>query len=146
MKYNGQELKPITEPQIFDHPKEMLVCDYEDCTNDSIVKKQVLAILPDKKEYREKEIRPVLATDGTKWNFCYLIPKPRLATYLEFSRWLANGNGQVHTDTDGGKCDTAILYKDNCDNEPVRCGLKARKWGDKEWHEPTIDYLGIKED
>jgi hypothetical protein len=41
--------------------------------------------------------------------------------------------------------DTAVIYDDKCDDTIVRDGLMARKWGDKEWNEPTIDYLGIKE-
>lgn len=141
MKYKGQELKPITKPQIFDPPKVMYVWDGG---NREPQVRNVIAILPNcNLTYR------VITQGGCSWTFCCEIVKQqnsRLATYLEFSRWLANGNGQVHTDSDGGKYDTAILYKDNCDDEPVRCGLKARKWGDKEFHEPTIDYLGIKED
>ena len=74
------------------------------------------------------------------------VVKYRYATYLEFSRWLSQGNGQVHTDSRDGMTDTAIVYDDTCDDTPVRDGLQARKWGDTEWHEPTIDYLGIKED
>ena len=146
MDYHGNELKPVTEPQVFDPPQEKLVWDFESCESYAISKKKVLAIFPDKTEYRENEIKPVLATDGTKWNFCANFPEPRRATNLEFSRWLSHGNGQVHTDSDGGNFDTAIIYDDKCDDTPVREGLMARKWGDKEWHVPTIDYLGIKED
>lgn len=143
MQYKGQELVKVTEPQVLDPPKEMLVWDFDSVESYAISKKKVLAILPNKDEYRENEIKPVLATDGTKWNFCANVPEPRLATYLEFSRWLSQGKGQVHTESNGGKIDTTIIYDDLLDNAPVRKGLKARKWGDTEWHEPTVDYIGI---
>ena len=142
MIYQGKELKPITEPQVFDPPQKMLVWDFE---GNFITKKKVLAIFPNKEEYRDKEIKPVLATDGTKWNYCANVPEPRRATNIEFSRWLSQGYGQVHTDSNGGMTDTAVTYDDQCDDTPVRDGLMARRWGDTEWHEPTIDYLGIKE-
>jgi hypothetical protein len=37
------------------------------------------------------------------------------------------------------------VYPKNCDNEPVDENVLVRKWDDEEWHEATIDYLGIKE-
>ena len=144
MYYKGKELVEITEPQVFNPPKEMLVWDFESCYSKAISKKKVLAIFPNKEEYRQKEIKPVLATDGTKWNYCANVPEPRRATNLEFSRWLSQGNGQVHTDSNCGMTDTAVIYDDKCDDAPVRDGLMARKWGDKEWHVPTIEYLGLE--
>ena len=142
MKYHGKELKPITEPQVFDPPKLMLVwddCDYIPEVRD------VVAILP-VCNVRKR----VITYGGVYWEHCAEIEersdyKPRRATNLEFSRWLSQGNGQVHTDSNGGMMDASIIYDDKCDDTPVRDGLMARKWDDKEWHEPTIDYLGIKE-
>ena len=144
MYYKGKELVEVTEPQVFNPPQEMLVWDFESCSSNGISKKKVLAILPNKEEYRQKDIKPVLATDGTKWNFCANVPAQRRATNLEFSRWLSQGNGQVHTDSNCGMTDTAVIYDDKCDDTPVRDGLMARKWGDKEWHEPTVEYLGLE--
>jgi hypothetical protein len=140
MKYLGKEIKKITEPQIFANPKKMFVwCDRDTCPTT----RNVCAILNVScgMPYR------VIDDCGWFWEFCGEIEEiqPRRATYIEFSRWLSQGNGQVHTDSNGGKLDTAILYDDKRDYEPVRDGLEARKWGDTEWHEPTIDYLGIKE-
>ena len=137
MIYHGKEIKQTTEPQIFAKPKEMFVWDEKDSTP---VVRNVCAILNENCNLQ----RRVIDDCGWFWEFCGEI-QPRRATYIEFSRWLAQGNGQVHTDTDGGNFDTAILYDDKCDDTPVRDGLEARKWGDTEWHVPTIDYLGIKE-
>ena len=142
MIYQGKELKPITEPQVFDHPKKMFVWDKNSKRPEV---RDVVAILPN----CALKMR-VITHGGVGWTYCAEFKEvsdynPRRATYLEFSRWLSQGNGQVHTDSNGGRLDTAILYDDKCDDTPVRYGLMARKWGDKDWHEPTIDYLGIKE-
>lgn len=142
MIYHGKELNTITEPQVFDPPKRMFVWDEASKCPEV---RDVVAILP-KCALKMR----VITNGGVGWKYCAEFEeqsdyKTRRATYLEFSRWLAQGNGQVHTDSDGGNIDTAIIYDDKCDDSPVRDGLEARKWGDKEWHEPTIDYLGIKE-
>ena len=142
MVYYGKKLNPVTEPQVFDPPRKMFVWD--DCSSQPVVK-DVVAILPPCNVQRR-----VMTYSGVGWSYCAEFEelsdyKPRRATNLEFSRWLSQGYGQVHTDSNGGMTDTAIFYDDKCDDTPVRDGLQARKWGDDEWHEPTIDYLGIKE-
>ena len=139
IKYNGMEIQSITECKVYEKPQEMLVwkTSYE-----GPIKKMVCAIIP----YRHAG--SVITTSGA-FEYCAEIPEkpePRRATNFEFSRWLAQGNGQLHTNSNGGMLDIAMIYDDLDDNYPVREGLKARKWGDKEWHEPTIDYLGIKEE
>ena len=143
IKYNDMELEEITEPQIFDQPRKCVVWDFGYPAR-GFVEKYVVAII---KDYNRDSMKPIITYDGTLWNHCALLPEkpaPRRATNLEFSRWLANGNGQIHTDNDGGFIDTAIIYGDKLDNELVRDGLMARKWGDTEFHEPTIDYMGIE--
>lgn len=145
MIYQGKELEPITEPQMFVPPKKMLVWDKDD----EVFKRNVFCIVKTKNGDTRVVIETYTSVGVSVYMHCAKIPeepKPRLATYLEFSRWLAHGNGQVHTDSCGGRTDTAVLYDDDCDDTEVRGGLKARKWCDKEWHEPTIDYLVIKED
>ena len=142
MIYQGKELEPITKPQVFDPPKRMLVWDERSVWPQV---RDVIAILP-----KSNVQRRVMTYGGVGWSYCAEFEenhdyKPRRATNLEFSRWLSQGNGQVHTDSNGGMTDTAIVYDDKCDGTPVRDGLMARKWGDTEFHEPTIDYLGIKE-
>ena len=147
-KYKVEE---VTKPQVFDPPKEMLVWSYREGRPDNVEVAEVLAIISKLK--RHANVIYKLKDDENKcfWACCCgliksEVVKHRYATNLEFSRWLSQGNGQVRTDTDCGNIDTAIFYDDKCDDTPVRDGLMARKWGDKEWHEPTIDYLGIKED
>lgn len=143
INYNGMKLEEITEPQIFDPPQEMLVWDFESCSSNAISKKKVLAIFPNRMEYRLKEIKPILATDGTKWNFCANVPAPRRATNRELSKWLAQGNGEL-------KCASlfavkiTIDYGTKCDNDPCHESYKVRKWDDTEWHEPDVDYMGIE--
>jgi hypothetical protein len=84
MKYNGIELTPITTPQVFNPPKEMLVWDVE---------------------YKEPVIEPVCAITGshhyqvvtcsTCYDYCAKIPdEPKLkrVTQLQLMEWLVNGN------------------------------------------------------
>lgn len=70
-------------------------------------------------------------------------PKPRRATNRELARWLAQGNGEwINV-----KCDTSTssdyLYEYEKYDEPLIKDIRVRKWSDTEWHEPTVDYLGI---
>ena len=142
MIYNGKKLKRITEPQVFEPPKKMLVWDY---CNEHPQVRDVVAILPPCQLERR-----VFTYGGVCWQYCAEFEeqsevKPRFATRRELARWLAQGNGQrtatnyldVHSDM--------WVYPKNCDNEPVDKDVLVRKWDDEEWHEATIDYLGIKE-
>lgn len=142
INYKGKELEEITEPQIFDPPQEMLVWDFESCSSNGISKKKVLAIFPNKNEYRQNEIKPVLATDGTKWNFCANVPAPRRATNRELSKWLAQGNGEAMDIN--GNVNTAWVYPHHWSKESIRDCIKVRKWDDTGWHEPDVDYMGIE--
>ena len=69
-------------------------------------------------------------------------PKPRRATWLEVARWCATGNGLVY-DTVRDKIDTGIMFKPFEGDEPIMDSIKVRKWPDTDWHEPTVDYMGI---
>jgi hypothetical protein len=71
-------------------------------------------------------------------------PKPRRATWLEVSRWCATGNGFVY-DSDRDKIDTGIMFKPSNESEPIVDVIKVRKWEDTEWHEPTVDYMGLED-
>lgn len=135
MKYNGIELKEITEPQIFDPPKKMLVWgenDREACVEN------IYAIGPSS---MESPVRAI-SDDGRLGTHCYKycaeIPKPRRATNREFSRWLAKGYGECRSSS--GCADTAWMYETELDDKPVVEWTKARKWDDSEWHEPTVEY------
>ena len=79
--------------------------------------------------------------------FCALLPdppKPRRATWLEVARWCATGNGLVY-DTDRDKIDTGIMFKPSNEHEPIMDEIRVRKWSDTEWHEPTVDYMGLED-
>ena len=139
IKYNGMELEEVTTPQIFDPPQEMLVIDEYD---DKPIKKKVAAILA------TGYCHNVVATDETFWQRCFRIPdppKPRWATIRELAKWCAQGNGQIQ-DADRLNCVfTGLDYGPNCDDHAVPDNYKVRKWSDTEWHEPTVDYLGLED-
>lgn len=76
MKYKGIELKEVTEPQLFNPPKKMLVWDI--CTN--IVELKVYAIA-------SREQFPVICENST-WKHCAEIPtvtESELVTYRELA-------------------------------------------------------------
>ena len=141
INYNGMELEEVTTPQIFDPPKRMLVWD-----NSANIKIGIVAaILPG--------VGFPVATideDGIIQAFhlyCAEIPdppKPRRATWLEVARWCATGKGLVY-DTYRDKIDTGIMFKSFEKGEPIMDEIKVRKWEDTEWHEPTVEYLGLEE-
>ena len=137
INYNGMELEEVTTPQIFDPPQEMLVIDED---GDKPIKKKVAAILA------TGYCHNVVATDETFWQRCFRIPdspKPRRATNRELSRWLAQGNGECLGSQDDA--DTAWNYQQECSDTDVREVAKVRKWNDTEWHEPTVDYMGLED-
>lgn len=133
MEYKGIELKEVTEPQIFDPPKKMLVWGrYE-----SITELDVYAITS-RKDF------PVIC-ENTTWRHCAEIPEvpeSELVTYRELSRWLAKGNGEVKNA--GTICQNWNYWygQENC---IVRDSLYVRKWDDTEWHKPTREYLGLED-
>lgn len=141
--YNGMELEEVTEPQIFDPPKRMMVWD-----NSANIKTAIVAAILPGVGFPVTTIDK----DGIIQAF-YLhcaeiheLPKPRRATNRELARWLAQGNGEVwhgwhgimstYFDYDMSKADSPV--KDEGDTI-----IKVRKWSDNEWHEPTVEYLGI---
>lgn len=132
MKYKGIELKEVTEPQLFNPPKMMLVWDHYA----NIVELDVYAIVS-RKEF------PVICENST-WKHCAEIPKPdeKPVTYRELSRWLAEGNGEVKwSDT---VC-TNWNYSICNENEFLSENFSVRKWDDTEWHKPTREFLGLEE-
>ena len=133
MEYKGIELKEITEPQLFDPPKKMLVWGrYK-----NITELNVYAIVG-RKDF------PVICENST-WRHCAEIPKVpelELVTYRELSRWIAEGNGEV-------KYSNTVLtnwnYSINDENKFVSENFSVRKWDDTEWHKPTRGYLGLED-
>ena len=144
MDYKGIELKDISgTPQIFNPPRKMLVWrdgDIKPCID------CIYAIGPSSMDLQVRAI----SEDGKMGTHCYKhcaeIPKPRRATYREVSRWLAQGNGEI---TKGPSnrlpCESTIYYDSRASNEPCHSNILIRKWDDDDWHEPTIDYIGIED-
>lgn len=131
MKYNGIELKEVTEPQIFDPPKKMLVWGH----SENITELNVCAIVC-RKDF------PVICENST-WRHCAEIPKvteSELVTCRELASWIAKGNGEV-------KADDVVYsnwnYYNDQENNPIEDSLLVRKWDDTEWHKPTREYLGL---
>ena len=134
MKYHGIELKEVTEPQIFDHPKKMLVWDNDNgypCTAN------VCAIVS-RKDF------PVICEYST-WKHCAEIPEAKLATFRELSKWLAKGNGELRFCDTSTTCYTYLTYQLNNANTFVGSDYKVRRLDDTEWHQPTREYLGLED-
>lgn len=132
MEYKGIELKEITEPQLFDPPKKMLVWGrYE-----NITELNVYAIVS-RKDF------PVICENST-WQHCAEIPEvteSELATYRELAHWLSEGNGEVMW----SNCVyTDWSYVNDDENKAIDESLSVRKWDDTEWHKPTREYLGLE--
>ena len=133
MKYKGIELKEVTEPQIFDPPKKMLVWD---CCGDE-VELEVYAITT-RKDF------PVVC-ENASWRHCAEIPKvpeSELVTYRELARWLAEGYGEVMW------ANTVLSnwnYSTDEENKALDESLSVRKWYETGWHKPTRAYLELED-
>lgn len=131
MEYKGIELKEVTEPQLFDPPKKMLVWGrYK-----NITKLNVYAIVG-RKDF------PVICENST-WRHCAEIPKVpelELVTYRELASWLAEGNGEVMW---ANNVLSNWNYSTDEENKALDESLSVRKWDDTEWHKPTREYLGL---
>lgn len=62
------------------------------------------------------------------------------------AKWLSQGKGEWrYEDSDRVHANIGFGYNCNKQHEIVDEKVKIRKWDDTEWHEPTVDYLGIKD-
>ncbi len=133
MKYKGIELTEVTEPQLFDPPKKMLVWE----RYGGITELDVYAIVS-RKDF------PVICENST-WQYCAEIPKVpelELVTYRELARWLAEGNGEAKV------MKTVFIhwtYGETEANDNVGENVSVRKWYDTEWHKPTREYLCLED-
>lgn len=132
--YHGVKLNEVTEPQVFDPPKEMYVWD----DNGDVTKKTVYAIGSQSLRY------PVL-TSGGNFHHCAEIPGQELATHSEVCRWLAQGNGLLRSSITSNTCYHYFSYVIGQENVPVNAEYLVRKWSDTEWHSPTREYLGLED-
>ena len=135
MKYKGIKLKEFEseKPVVFDPPKLMLV--WNGCDNEPF-KENVVAFIPNR-------CCPVIGTNYT-FEHCAEIPEEssEQATVLQLAKWVATGNGLLKRVC----CITNYVSFDEIDeNSPVSDATLVRKWGDKEWHKPTREYLGLED-
>ena len=138
MKYKGMKLVEITTPQVFDPPKLMVVWDN---SNREPFLDTAYAIIR-----LENGTTEVISSCCRREMHCANIPeepKPRRAANRELSKWLATGNGE-YTNQIGIACSAYTYDEKESDNE-VNSIFKVRKWDDTEWHEPTVDYMGIED-
>lgn len=145
MKYNGIELVDISNtPQIINPPKKMLV--WRDGDNEARIE-TIYAIGPSTMDFPVRAISDDGRLGTHCYNYCAEITKPRHATHRELSKWLAQGNGEVtEGDTNSSPyCKTSLYYDSGESDKPCKDTIHIRKWDDDEWHEPTIDYMGIEE-
>ena len=136
MKYKGIELKEVTEPQLFDPPKKMLVWD--NCSN--IAEIDVYAIVS-REDFR-------VICENSSWRHCAEIPEvleSKLVTYRELARWLAEGNGEVKDENDEGTICMSRFYWEGQENNAVEDSIHVRKWDDTEWNQPTREYIGLED-
>ena len=133
MEYKGIELKEVTEPQLFDPPKKMLVWGrYK-----NITELNVYAIVS-RKDF------PVICENST-WRHCAEIPKVHeleIVTYRELARWLAEGNGEVMW---ANNVLSNWNYSTDEESKALDESLSVRKWDETEWHKPTSEYLGLED-
>lgn len=101
----------------------------------------------------------VKEVDNKHYRFFYFDPSfpqvpnhARRATNREFALWLAHGNGEAcyFNKVTASDCFTEFRYHPDYADDLVSTShtgsrLMVRRWSDTEWHEPTIDYLGLKE-
>ena len=137
MKYKGIELKEFEseKPVLFDPPKRMLVWD---CNDGTPIEKDVIAFIPNR--YHK------VIEQTSIYIHCAEIPEVvcRRATNRELAKWLVQGkNGQYHVSD--GRIWTQHHYDIGQDDDDCSNFIKVRKWCDKEWHEPTREYLGFED-
>lgn len=148
IKYKGIELKTITEPQIFDPPKKMVVCNTQFT---KIEERTVSAIVKDAKGDTWAITHPCFIGDILEyWAFCAEIPedlKPRMATNREVAKWLAQGNGEWGISKFGviEKAGIGWFYDTGYEKQTLQSEFRVRKWDDTEWHVPTVDYMGLED-
>lgn len=142
IKYKGMELEEITEPQIFDPPRKCFVWDYHIEEGET---RDVLSIFPESSGFSDR----VYTTTGTSFKHCAMLKEkaaPRRFTNRELAKWLSHGKGEWrYGDSDRVHANIGFGYDCNKQHEIVDEKVKIRKWDDTEWHEPTVDYIGIEE-
>ena len=147
INYNGMELEEFKpeKPEIFLRPRKALCWDGDDYEKSFRSVCNVFAVVPYMNPPVYTESRD--GRQDSSWYHCALIPdppKPRRATNRELARWLIEGNAQIrHSDSD--MVYVGWNYKEFEDDLPCSNDILVRKWNDTEWHEPTVDYMGLED-
>ena len=143
INYNGMELEEFTsdKPVIFDPPKKMLVTDDYDCKYCRVT--EIIVYDP------RRTVCKAIGIHNQSWKYCFLFPdppKPRRATNRELARWLAQGNGEFTNPKSDFYNNYASFSYEECDKDKeIYANFKVRKWSDTEWHDPTVEYLGLED-
>lgn len=136
MKYNGIELEPITEQQLFIPPRRMVVWDRDSSTP----RIELVCAITMRKIYR-------VITVESCCDYCADIPeepKPKRATYIQLIEWLAKGNG-VYRFSENAGIGMDISVADGSENTVLSPGMKIRLFGTTEWLEPTLENMGMED-
>ena len=135
MKYKGIELKEFEseKPVLFDPPKLMLVWNDG---NSEPLKENVFAFFPNR-------CYPVIGTNDNL-DHCAEIPEEssEMATVIQLAEWVSKGFGLIKR---AGYITNYVSFLDGDEHSPASDVSLVRKWGDKEWHEPTREYLGLED-
>ena len=135
MKYKGIELNEFEseKPVLFDPPKRMLMWNDGD---DEAFEANVYAFIP-------KTNFPVI---GSYYNFdhCAEIPDTgsELSTVIQVAEWASKGYGLMKR---AGCITNYVSFSEDDEHSQVSDVTLVRKWGDKEWHKPTREYLGLED-
>lgn len=135
MKYKGIELNTSDKPVVFNPARPMIVWD----DNQFPEKRFVEAYLPGL-------YFPVILPTG-RTVYCAEIPdkmKPKRMTNRQLAEWLAQGNGQF-TNVNATYAWTELNVLKEKEDRPCVPEWRIRKWEDTEWHEPTVDYMGLED-
>ena len=135
MKHNGIELKEITESQIFDPPKEMLVWD---SGHKKPKTKLVWGISP----CAVHNLYRVHCDNGARYMCCAEIPEEpkKRATNIQLMEWIAKGNGVWKS---GRSVNTYLSYFEDSLEKEVEDYILIRPFGTTEWLEPTLENMGL---
>lgn len=132
MKYKGIKLKEVTEPQIFDPPKDMLVWDDDDESRE-LSQASVCAIV--------KHRKYTVITVSGYYQHCAYCPKSKPVTNRELARWLSEGNGEAMW---ANAVRSNWNYSNDDETKALDESLYVRKWDDTGWRKPTREYLGLE--
>lgn len=141
LTYKGVTIKEIKSSNFNDLPKEMLVWGNLNPNDEQIYKRVVDTIATDNNGKTYAIARQLNGSGVAIWDHFAEIPPSRLATKREVARWLAKGFGEVRISEDD--IHSFYNYSEGDENDEF-IKFKVRKWEDTEWHEATIEYLGIK--